>query len=170
MHVTITPAPSATWERYRDLRLAALAESPEMFGSTLQRESAFGDDVWRSRSTHPGAFIASIDGEDVGIGGVYDMSGRWVVNGVWVAPGHRGQGAVDALMVACVDYVSSRGADTIHLGVMESNPRGIAAYTRLGFAPDGTSETLPDGRIEIMMSRPVATAGAEHPGKRSPSD
>lgn len=157
----ITQARPSLWRGYRELRLASLAESPAMFGSSWERESTFGEDVWRGRASHPGAFIASIDGMDVGIGGVYEIDGRWSINGVWVSPAHRGQGVVDALVEACAAFVVSRGADTIHLGVIDSNVRGVAAYSRLGFVPDGTSVTLPDGRVEIMMSRSLSSEGAQ---------
>ena len=37
------------WEASRDIRLRALAESPDAFLSTLEREAAFDDEVWMSR-------------------------------------------------------------------------------------------------------------------------
>ncbi len=39
------------WSAFREVRLAALAESPAAFGSTLEREIAFDDDVWQERVT-----------------------------------------------------------------------------------------------------------------------
>lgn len=132
-----------------------------MFGSSWEREITFGEDVWRVRASHPGAFIASVDGVDVGIGGVFEIDGRWAINGVWVAPAHRGSGVVDALVETCAEFVLARGGDVVQLGVIDSNARGVAAYTRLGFVPDGTSVTLPDGRVEIMMSRPLSSDGGK---------
>ncbi len=59
--IAISRVTPADWTRLRTLRLAALAESPEMFGSTLAREQAFDETEWRARAERPAAFIASRD-------------------------------------------------------------------------------------------------------------
>ena len=59
-------------EALRELRLRALADAPEAFASTLEKEAAFPDEVWRQRAEGgPGLanFIAHKDGIDVGLGG-----------------------------------------------------------------------------------------------------
>jgi RimJ/RimL family protein N-acetyltransferase len=42
----------------------------------------------------------------------------------------------------------------VTLWVLERNARGRAFYERLGFAPDGARQDLPDlGRAEIRLAR-----------------
>jgi ribosomal protein S18 acetylase RimI-like enzyme len=49
------------WEQARDARLAALAEAPYAFASTLARERGFDAEVWRSRAGS-GWTVAAFDG------------------------------------------------------------------------------------------------------------
>jgi len=43
-------AQAADWETLRQLRLAALADAPDAFASTLEAEVAYPDEVWRQRA------------------------------------------------------------------------------------------------------------------------
>lgn len=65
MHDMITRVRPEDWQRFRAIRLAALGESPEAFGSTLARERPFDEDEWRRRSARAATFVASRDGVDV---------------------------------------------------------------------------------------------------------
>lgn len=57
------------WEELRDLRLRALADAPDAFASTLEREAAFPADVWRRRARAGPASVSFIVREDgVGVG------------------------------------------------------------------------------------------------------
>jgi hypothetical protein len=59
--------------RQRAFRLRALADAPMAFGSTLAREEAFTDDVWRQRAERGASgadnvtFVAEQDGRWLGI-------------------------------------------------------------------------------------------------------
>lgn len=144
------------WERLREVRLAALADAPEMFGSTLTREQAFDEAEWRKRAARPATFIASRDGVDVGLAGVFfeDATG-WSVMSMWIAPAARGTGVVEALIHACEAVAREAGASQVTLGVMEDNLRGRRAYSRLGYALTGVREHVREGRDELMMAKPL---------------
>ncbi|MGN6412828.1 GNAT family N-acetyltransferase [Flexivirga sp.] len=143
------------WRRYRRVRLAALQESPRMFGSSYQREIAFEESEWRRRAARVATFLVERGGQDVGMAGVYRFDTGWCVMGMWVHPGARGCGAVDALLRACVQVVREHGGTEISLLVMADNPRGIRAYQRNGFTLTGRREVAPDGRAELVMARGV---------------
>lgn len=65
--ITLTPN---DWRQWRELRLAALAEAPAVFGSTLADWTGEGDteDRWRARlSSVPFNAIVTCDGEPAGM-------------------------------------------------------------------------------------------------------
>ncbi|WP_101523977.1 GNAT family N-acetyltransferase [Nocardioides houyundeii] len=121
--VLVTRIAPQGWKRLRDVRLAALAESPEMFGSSLAREQGFDEAEWRRRAARPATFLACRDGLDVGIAGAYELDGDWRLAGMWIAPSVRGTGVVEALVDACESVVREAGATTVALGVMADNSR-----------------------------------------------
>ncbi|WP_104107167.1 GNAT family N-acetyltransferase [Nocardioides sp. 616] len=146
------------WKRLRDVRLAALAESPEMFGSSLAREQGFDEAEWRRRAARPATFLARRDGLDVGIAGAYELDGDWHLAGMWIAPSVRGTGVVEALVDACESVAREAGATTVALGVMEDNPRGRHAYLRLGYRLTGEREHVRDGRDELQMVKALISS------------
>jgi ribosomal protein S18 acetylase RimI-like enzyme len=155
--VQITIVEPALWSRFRDLRLAALAESPEMFSSTLSREREFDESEWHRRAQRPVTFLASRGPWDVGLAGVHEFEAQWTIVGMWVSPAARGTGVVDALVEACETAARQAGADAIVLGVMEDNRAGCRAYRRLGYRPTGQREHLRDGRYEIWMTKRLSS-------------
>jgi RimJ/RimL family protein N-acetyltransferase len=156
--VVLTRVGPDEWQRLRDTRLAALAESPEMFGSTVAMEQSFDEAEWRLRAARPATFLASRDGVDVGMAGVYEFDTRWCVAGMWLAPGARGTGVVEALLNACESVVHDAGAGTVALDVMEDNPRGWHAYVRVGYDFTGKRERVRDGRDELFMTKALPSS------------
>ncbi|HVK30838.1 MAG TPA: GNAT family N-acetyltransferase [Nocardioides sp.] len=135
---TLTPD---DWPLWRELRLAALAEAPEAFGSTLAEWSGDGDreDRWRARLSIPGArdFVVHLDGTAVGmVSGVPTDEARVVeLISMWVSPARRGRGVGDLLIRVVEQWAVERGATTLRLAVMQDNPPAIALYERHGFTP-----------------------------------
>jgi GNAT superfamily N-acetyltransferase len=129
------------WTRLRDLRLAALAESPENLSGKLEEEKDFTEAQWREGFNKLTYLVASIDGVDVGMINVENLKGDfgatcWL-GGLWLNPKYRGQGVARALF----DYMDSvaKEKDWVvqGLGVMESNDNAIVAFEKFGFVRMG---------------------------------
>lgn len=149
--VLVTRVEPAEWQRFRDMRLAALSDSPRMFGSAVSTELQFAESEWRRRAERPATFLATHDGTDVGLAAVHEFNDHWTVVSMWISPTHRGTGVVDSLMGACEDEMRRAGADHVVLAVMEDNVAGRRAYRRLGFTDTGRVDVLADGRRELWM-------------------
>lgn len=147
------------WETLRDVRLAALREAPDAFGSSYAREEGFTEEDWRRRLTGPGvtffAWLPDMPGP-AGIAGVYaGEDGTAQLVSMWVRPSARGGGAGGALVGAAADWARAHGYDTLYLWVTESNGPARKLYERCGFAPTGERQPLPSDPAmpEIQMSR-----------------
>lgn len=162
MRLDVTRVRPESWQRLRQVRLAALADAPEMFCSTLERELAFAADEWRRRAARPATFLAARDGADVGLAGVHEFDGGWCVMGMWVAADARRTGVVEALVEACEAEVAEAGERRIALWVMEVNRRGQRAYARLGFVGTGERQQVRDGRDQLLMVKPLPVRSPDH--------
>ncbi|HEU4850138.1 MAG TPA: GNAT family N-acetyltransferase, partial [Terrimesophilobacter sp.] len=146
------------WRASRALRLRALAEAPDAFCSTLEREQAFDDQVWRDRLERAFTFFA-VEGETLvgtatGIPDPHEEGGREVV-AMWVAPESRRQGVATALIRRLVDWAREEGASGIALWVAESNDRARLVYERCGFVLTGQRDTMRPGLDELRMRLPL---------------
>jgi ribosomal protein S18 acetylase RimI-like enzyme len=145
------------WEQARTARLAALADAPYAFASTLGKEQAYDDDHWRRRAGS-GRTFGAFDGMtligiatgipteelDPPVGGDRYSRARsdWQLVGMWVAPDYRGQGVADRLVEAVCERARQADADTVTLWVTEINHRASALYRRHGFAPTGLRQLV----------------------------
>src|ERR1700752_3191649 len=100
--VNIRGLTAQDWRQLRDARLAALAEAPYAFASTLAREEAFTDETWRERAGSGQTFAAWADGTITGLATGLPEESRpgWHLVGMWVSPACRGQGVADRLVSA----------------------------------------------------------------------
>ena len=129
------------WQRLRDLRLAALAESPENLSGKLEEEKAFTEAQWREGFKKVSYLVASIDGVDVGMINVENLKGDfgatcWI-GGLWSDPNYRGQGVARALFYYMDSVAKEKDWLIQGLGVMETNARAIAAFEKFGFVQMG---------------------------------
>jgi ribosomal protein S18 acetylase RimI-like enzyme len=129
------------WELWRTLRRAALADSPDAFGSTIAEWTGVGDVEarWRDRLVSvPFNVIAALDGSPSGMAsGTTPQDGEVQLISMWVAPEARGRGIGDELIEAVVRWASHSRAEQIALDVRIGNDRAISLYRKNGFLDDG---------------------------------
>ncbi|MFG3256155.1 GNAT family N-acetyltransferase [Streptomyces sp. NPDC048172] len=136
---TVRVLDEADWALYRRVRLAALADAPEAFGSTLARESAFTDVRWRERLAGGGVFLAEGPEGPRGLAGVlrHGPEGAGHLTGhlvsMWVAPEARGTGTADQLVTFALDRASAWGLRAMSLDVATGNVAAERLYARHGF-------------------------------------
>jgi GNAT superfamily N-acetyltransferase len=131
-----------SWRTWREIRLRALRDSPEAFGSTYEREVAFTEADFRARlGVEDCSVLATAAGRPVGMaGGFLDLPGWCHVVAMWVEPDWRGRGVGRALLDRVVSWADEHELRT-HLDVTVGNDTARAFYERAGFV--GTGETRP---------------------------
>jgi len=144
------------WREYRDIRLAALLDAPDAFGSTYA-ESVARDDAWwieRTRlsaeSDEQAMFLAWSGSTVVGLAGTFFDEPDWVVIAMWVDPAHRGMGLGRRLLDAVIDFQRAQGATESVLGVVDGNDAARALYEQYGFRDNGVANPLREGEPLIV--------------------
>ena len=148
------------WRTYRDLRLAALADSPDAFGSTLARENGHEDERWSSRLAAAVAsdldlpLVAEVGPEPGGLAWArIDPAELEVVHlfQMWVSPESRGLGAGSTLLASVVAWLRSLNAASLGLRVTCDNTPARRFYERAGFLTRGQPEPLRPGSSVLVQ-------------------
>lgn len=147
----------------RRVRLEALADAPDAFGSTHAQALAYSDDAWQSRaevcagSDTDAIFFTEHAGSVVGMAGghVAPDDATPTLISMWISPDARGLGGGEALVEAVVGWCRGIGANCVQLWVTETNAPAIALYERTGFTATGETQPLPSNPalMERRMSR-----------------
>jgi GNAT superfamily N-acetyltransferase len=140
------------------------ADAPDAFASTLEREAAFPDDVWRQRAKGGPAsasFIAREDGVGVGMTAVIaePVPGRVQLVGMWVDPRHRRRGNAEALIGQAVRWSRDHQARELIAWVAENNTAARRLYAHVGFQPAGARQPHPSNPAidELLLRLPLAS-------------
>lgn len=150
------------WERFREIRLEALAEAPAAF---VSRHADWVDapaERWRLRLTQVPLTLLAQEGSEVfGVVSGNPTGEDWVeLTSMWVAPAARGLGVARLLIDAVVDWAAAQGRST-YLMVRCDNVRARRAYERAGFIDLGVPEGLAPGEPpapETRMERRAPSA------------
>ncbi|GLW12618.1 N-acetyltransferase [Microtetraspora sp. NBRC 13810] len=134
--------------RYREIRLKALAESPEAFAATYTVEAAFTAERWEERlAGGVTTLVAAVDGADAGLVAVMpggaEHPRRAHLVAMWVDPAARGRGVGGLLVDAALSRAREMDATEVELWVVDGNEPAIALYKSRGFTPTGVRGTLP---------------------------
>ncbi|TAL41602.1 MAG: GNAT family N-acetyltransferase [Salinibacterium sp.] len=146
------------WRECREIRLRALADTPDAFSSTLERELAFPDRVWRKRLVTGHQLLASeggaIVGTATGIPDEHERGGCEVV-AMWVAPETRGRGVGKALIEGLVTWARDASAPSIALWIADGNDAARLLYESCGFTATGERDTIRAGLGQQRMRLPL---------------
>jgi GNAT superfamily N-acetyltransferase len=148
------------WTLFRRVRLAALADSPEAFGSSLAREQAYGEQRWRDwmRPDRGLKAVAMAGSAPAGVVGAWlppDRDGAVELFSMWVSPTVRGRGVGAALVTEVLDWAGGQRHRTVELWVVEHNETACRLYRRFGFQPSGETQPHPNDprQRELLMCR-----------------
>jgi ribosomal protein S18 acetylase RimI-like enzyme len=136
--------PTSAWKEYKELRLAALKNEPQAFGSSYERESAYPDEEWQERLKEAAEgkrhiFFARLDEKLVGMvagGRDYEESNSNVayIWGLYIDASLRRKGIAKLLMSKVLEELSKdRGIQTIRLEANVEQESAVKLYESLGF-------------------------------------
>lgn len=153
----------------RQLRLDALVETPESFGSSYEEEHTLTlEDIreWITPANDGAMFGVFADDALAGMVGVgrqrmLKMRHKAHIWSMYVAPAQRGRGLGRMLMQAAIAHAQTmRGIRQVQLSVTANNAAAAALYASLGFAVYGHEpEALcVNGELfdEALMALPLA--------------
>jgi RimJ/RimL family protein N-acetyltransferase len=153
-------------ETLKQVRLAALRDSPSAFGSTYNAEVLRADQEWArraqegSRAVDRVTFLAVVDDDVVGlVGGNRPDPGATAVElvSMWTSPELRRTGVGRSLVSAVLDWASNLAVVSVDLWVTRGNHQAQQLYRAMGFHETGDHQPLPSdpGQDELRMSRPL---------------
>lgn len=140
---------SSEWQIYRDLRLQALQDSPDAFGSTYAVSKAYRDDQWRDRlASHDQEsqlpLVGLLDSQHLAMGWVSLIDSEAHLFQMWTHPKARGFGLGGAIVDAAIEWSRTK-SKLLVLDVTVGNNTAEALYASRGFAPTGELSPLREG-------------------------
>ena len=144
--------------RLRTIRLRALRDAPDAFGSTAEEVAARPPESWAEQLSTLPTFVAVIEGRDVGLvrfdPDEESAETGWLIS-MWVSPEARGAGVRGALIDALVESATSLGVAQLELDVGDYNAPAIALYSSQGVEATGETSRLDPPREHILEHRLV---------------
>lgn len=145
MRITVSLLDPNNWQEYKVIRLEALKENPEAFGSTYEKEVNYSSEEWQARTKDKDIliFIAKDSIAPIGMVGIHrKVQSEGVTAHLWgmfVKKNHRGMGIGKRLLQQAIEVArENKEYSTITLDVNPSQTAAVQLYHLLGFKPSGT--------------------------------
>ncbi len=161
------------WQALREIRLAALADSPDAFGSTLEEERDADEARWRGWVTGEGwagdvaPFLADGSGPLIGLATGYRPDDRpttgWLF-AMWVRPDRRGEGIGRHLVAAVEEWAASLDIDQLLLHVTDGNDGAVRFYASCGFVCTSDAPEPLRERSDLVAKTMLLLVKSARPG------
>lgn len=159
MDVRIERVRPADWQRYRAIRLRALADAPSAYASSLEVEQHHTAERWQELLAGASTFLAG-DGDQIlgtATGWAPDPGAMHLV-AMYVVPRARGRRLAHLLIDEVRRAATEAGASRLLLEVAEDNVAAARCYRAYGFVPTGHRQPMERDRsiLEIEMELSLA--------------
>ncbi len=130
------------WKQFKTIRLEALLDCPEAFGSSFEEESNLSDEEFERNFKKSTIFGAYQNNQLVGCAGFFicslsKMSHRGVIFSMYIKNGYRAQGIGNSLLKAVIKHAKNLVIQ-LHLTVVTTNQTALKLYQNNGFRIYGT--------------------------------
>lgn len=155
--ITVRATTEDDWLRLKDIRLAALRDSPTAFATSYAATAARDESSWRNHAreeTQPNFWFALNGPQVIGmIGAAAGKEGECNLIAMWVHPDFRGTGAAGRLVDTVKTFAHAHGFRRVILCVAPENLPAVRLYSRHGFEFQNEWESMdsfPEIRVQKM--------------------
>jgi ribosomal protein S18 acetylase RimI-like enzyme len=137
---------SDEWPKLRDIRLAALQDSPDNFLATYALEEKYDEARWRAEFIRGSWSVGYSDGQPVSLVGITrepeTPMDQCYLEYVWVAPSFRHRGVAFEMLNEVLSRLKKSGVRTVFLWVLDGNDAAMRLYRRVGFTSNNHRQPL----------------------------
>ena len=168
----ITKLTGTEWQEYRNLRLRALKEDPQAFGTNYKTSLEYTEEEWKRRLDNASKgetnwlLFAKDNDKLVGMVGAYlekEVKDTATIISVYVPNEERGKGISKKLMEHLLNELSHKTfLKKVKLTVNKNQASAVGLYKKFGFLETGTQRfKMGDGKFatESIMERELPYKG-----------
>jgi ribosomal protein S18 acetylase RimI-like enzyme len=136
------------WLWLKNIRLAALQDSPHAFLATYEGEKGYEERQWRAEFSRGDWFTGVLDGRPVSLLGATSEPetppDERYIEYLWVSPECRHSGIARSMLTTVIDRLQGSGVRTVYLWVLDGNEVAIQLYEKVGFVSTNHRLSLPE--------------------------